>query len=214
MADPLAFRVLPAESYVRIRWANGGGWTREVLRWPEGAPDGGWDWRLSIAEVDHDGPFSRLEGIDRVLVLLSGEGMTLEAPAGGPGDGADPGDAAAPIVLPPPHAIARFPGERALHARLHAGPTRDFNLMWRRGRVEAELWLRPLVGAMVFFAAPGERWAVHVVAGVARAKDRPGTDVLEQGDSALLGADGRGGRLILDGAGTLLVMRLAPPAAG
>jgi environmental stress-induced protein Ves len=212
MAEPLDFRVLPAEAYTRTRWANGGGWTREVLRWPAGAPDGAWDWRLSIAEVDRDGPFSRLDGVERVLVLLSGEGMTLE-PEAADGAEADP-DAAAPIVLPPPHAIARFPGERALQARLHAGPTRDFNLMWRRGRVDAELWLRPVVGAMVFFAAPGERWAVHVVAGGARAKDRPGTDVLEQGDSALLGADGRGGRLILDGAGTLLVMRLAPPGGG
>lgn len=209
MAAPLEFRVLPAESYVRTRWANGGGWTREVLRWPAGAADGAWDWRLSIAEVDRDGPFSRLEGVERVLVLLAGEGMTL-APEPAEGDG----EAPAPIVLEPPHAIARFPGERALHARLHAGPTRDFNLMWRRGRVDAQLWLRPLVGAMVFFAAPGERWAVHVVAGSARAKDRPGADTLEQGDSALLGADGAGGRLILDGAGTLLVIRLAPPAAG
>ncbi len=207
MAAPLDLRVLPAEDYTRTRWANGGGWTREVLRWPAGAADGDWDWRLSIAEVDRDGPFSRLEGVERVLVLLSGEGMTLEAPPG------EAGDAAAPIELAPPHAIARFPGERALHARLHAGPTRDFNLMWRRGRVDGALWLRPLVGAMVFFAAPGERWAVHLVAGTARFKDRPGHGPLEPGDSALLGADGAGGRLILDGAGTLLVMRLAPPDA-
>ena len=34
------------------------------------------DWRLSLAQVDRDGPFSRFDNVDRTLVLLSGA-MTL-----------------------------------------------------------------------------------------------------------------------------------------
>jgi uncharacterized protein len=36
-------------------WRNGGGVTRELLAWP-----GGDDWalRLSVAEIERDGPFS------------------------------------------------------------------------------------------------------------------------------------------------------------
>lgn len=46
-------------------------------------------------------------------------------------------------------ASARAAGE------LIDGVTHDFNLMWRRGRVRAELLHRPLVGPMLFFTRPG-----------------------------------------------------------
>ena len=36
-------------------WRNGGGVTRELLAWPAG---GGWQVRVSVAEIEADGPFS------------------------------------------------------------------------------------------------------------------------------------------------------------
>jgi environmental stress-induced protein Ves len=60
-------------------------------------------------------------------VLLSGEGMRLNFEDG------------EIVDLHPPHGRHRFAGERALEAELLAGPTQDFNLMWRRDRVEASL---------------------------------------------------------------------------
>ena len=60
-------RPLPAHEYRRERWRNGHGWTREVLRMPEAAED--WDWRLSIAEIERDAPFSAFPGVERELVL-------------------------------------------------------------------------------------------------------------------------------------------------
>ena len=184
---------IPANEYRRERWKNGAGWTREILRWPMESED--WDWRLSIAEVDKEGPFSAFPGVDRELVLLAGEGMRLLF---------EDGEVA---ELQPPHDRVRFAGERAVRSELVAGPTQDFNLMWKRDRIEAQLLHRPLVGPMLFFAEPGVHWAVHVLAGRAAFKDRQPPVQLEQGDTALIDASGSG-RVLIDGGGELLLVRL------
>ncbi|AXK71420.1 HutD family protein [Lysobacter sp. TY2-98] len=193
-------RVIPSYDYVRTRWRNGTGWTREIHAEPSG--DGGdWDWRLSIAEITADGPFSAFPGIDRELVLLSGEGVRLRFDDGEVAD-----------VLPP-HGRHRFAGERAIQGELVDGPTHDFNLMWRRDRYDAELWRRPLVGAMVVFAEPGSTWVVHLLAGHARFADKSGLPDLAMGDTAILQAADDRLRHVLDGAGEALLIRLSPLAA-
>lgn len=192
----MRIRLIPANEYRRERWKNGAGWTREIHRSPEGAAD--WDWRLSIADIDRDCDFSTFEGVDRILVLLSGEGMRLHF-AGGES-----------VRLEPPHGRHAFPGERPLRCELEQGPTQDFNLMWRRDRVAAELLHRPLVGSMVFFPEPGVTWIVHVLSGRGEFHERPDLPPLEAGDTALL--DGRaeaGRRAILSGGGELLVVRVS-----
>jgi uncharacterized protein len=187
--------LIPANEYRRERWKNGLGWTREILRWPEDAMD--WDWRVSIAEVDKPGPFSRFAGCDRELVLLAGEGMRLVFDD----DGA--------VDLMPPYGRHRFSGERDLCAELIAGPTQDFNLIWKRDRVTATLLHRPLVGPMVFFSEPGVRWIVHVLGGQAAFKDQARPARLERGDTAYIEPSGGSGhRLILDGGGELLLIKL------
>ena len=60
------------------------------------------------------------------------------------------------------------PANAGVHGELIDGATQDFNLMWRRDAIEAQLWHRPLVGPMVIFAEPGTTWAVHLLAGQAR----------------------------------------------
>lgn len=188
--------LIPANEYRRERWKNGLGWTREILRWPEESE--AWDWRLSIAEVDKDGRFSAFPGVERELVLLSGAGMRLHF---------DDGES---ISLLPPHERLRFAGERALSAELISGPTQDFNLMWRPERVEATLLHRPLVGPMLFFAEPGVRWVVHVMGGRAHFKDQLPPLLMEQGDSALIEPKhGQASRVILEGGGELLLVRIA-----
>ena len=184
---------IPANEYRRERWKNGAGWTREILRHPHAAED--WDWRLSIAEVERDGPFSAFPGVDRELVLLAGEGMRLVFEDGEAAD------------LQPPHDRVRFAGERAVRAELVAGPTQDFNVMWKRDRIEAQVLHRPLVGPMLFFAEAGVQWAIHVLAGRAAFKDREPPVRLEQGDTALIDASGSG-RVLIDGGGELLLVRL------
>jgi environmental stress-induced protein Ves len=115
---------------VAAPWKNGGGVTREVAVFPERAGMNDFVWRVSIADVAQAGPFSRFEGIDRTLVLLSGAGMVLD-------------ETGAHAVKSHPLTraldIARFDGEARIDARLVDGATRDFNLMVRRDAAQGEL---------------------------------------------------------------------------
>ena len=188
-------RVIPANEYRRERWRNQLGWTREICR--SGDADD-WDWRLSIAEIERDAAFSTFPGIDRELVLLAGNGLRLRFDDGGT------------IELQPPHDSHRFAGERAVTGELVDGITHDFNLMWRRDRVQADLWHRPLVGPMVIFAEPRSTWAVHLVAGQARFADDSGLPAMATGDTAILAAGEGRLRHVLEGGGEALLIRIAP----
>lgn len=196
--DDDAPRILRAGDYRRERWRNGAGWTSEIHAQPVKRGEG-WDWRLSIAEIDEDAPFSAFPGVDRELVLLEGNGLRLRF---------DDGEVA---ELHPPHDRLRFPGERALRGELIDGPTRDFNLMWKREALDARLWHRPLVGSMLLFAEPGSTWALHVLGGQARVQHGDAWLAAAQGDTILLEAGGGARRrLPLDGGGELLVVRVTP----
>ncbi|PPU08989.1 HutD/Ves family protein [Xanthomonas arboricola] len=111
--------------------------------------------------------------------------------------------------LLPPYQRARFAGEETVHATLLDGPTRDFNLMWRRDLVQTELLHRPLVGTMLFFADPGSAWAIHLLAGQASFGRDSGLPPLAAGDTAWLSASSRT-RYVLDGGGELLAIRVRP----
>lgn len=188
-----AARVIPANEYRRERWKNGLGWTRQIVRVPDRDD---WRWRLSIAEIEQDAGFSSFPGIDRELVLVRGHGLRLRF-----GDGRV-------VELAPPHGRVRFAGEDAVAGELVDGVTHDFNLMWRRDAVEAELLHRPLVGPMLFFADPGETWAIHLLAGQATFDAASGLPPLWAGDTAVLtGANGRT-RYALQGGGELLAARI------
>ena len=193
-------RVITPELYALERWRNGAGWTRQIHAQP--ARDGqGWDWRLSIAEIEADAPFSAFPGIDRELVLLEGEGLRLRF------------DDGAVHTLLPPHDRLRFAGERALAGELVDGPTRDFNLMWRRDAVDAQLWHRPLVGSMAVFVEPGETWVMYLLAGQAHFDAASALPPMHAGDTALLPAVDARRRYLLEGAGEALVIRLTPVPA-
>lgn len=187
-----ATRVIPSFEYRRERWRNGLGWTREILRVPD---SDAWQVRLSIAEIEQDAAFSSFPGIDRELVLLRGEGLRLRFADG------------ALHTLLPPHDRLRFAGEAEIHGELVDGLTHDFNLMWRRDQVDAELLHRPLVGSMFFFAEPGTAWAIHLLAGQAEFEGEPDLPPLQQGDTAWLAAGPRR-RYALRGGGELLAIRL------
>lgn len=121
-AQRFDLRTLPSQ-----RWKNGAGTTREIAVEPAGAGTDDFDWRLSLAEVDHDAPFSAFPGVDRCIVLLRGEGMALRS------DGAATAHDLRPLQP------WSFPGERAVAALLLAGPCSDFNVMTRRGRWRADV---------------------------------------------------------------------------
>jgi uncharacterized protein len=126
----MQIELIPADRLVAAPWKNGGGVTREIAAYPEGAGLDAFVWRVSIADVAQAGPFSRFAGIDRTLVLLSGVGMLLDDAQGNT------------HRLTKPFDVARFDGDAALDARLVDGATRDFNLMVRRGAAsgDVEVW--------------------------------------------------------------------------
>jgi len=119
---------------VAAPWKNGGGVTREVAAFPEGAGLDAFVWRVSVADVAQAGPFSRFAGIDRTLVLLSGAGMLLDEKV--------ETSTTNTLALTQPLDLAQFAGEAQIDARLVDGATRDFNLMVRRGAAvgETEVW--------------------------------------------------------------------------
>ena len=103
-------------------WKNGGGVTRELLAWPQPQD---WRVRLSVAEVEADGPFSAFPGVTRWFAVLSGAGVRLDMGA----HSHELTAASEPLC---------FDGAAGVHCSLLGGATQDFNLMLRgvRGRLE------------------------------------------------------------------------------
>lgn len=128
----MTVRVLFPHHWQTQAWKNGGGITHEIARDDDAT---GNRWRLSIAEVASDGPFSRFDGIDRTILMLTGNGFCLH------GVGANPERIVAPLQ---PFAFA---GEAAIQCTLIDGPVRDFNLMVRRGQVTGALQIVQLTAA-------------------------------------------------------------------
>lgn len=122
MSEPRRFDV---DTIAPTRWKNGAGLTREIAVWPPGAAMGEFDWRLSVAELQRDAPFSAFAGVDRCIVVLDGAGMQLVD------------DRGAQVQALQPLEPWAFEGERVLQAELPLGPCRDFNVMTRRGRWRA-----------------------------------------------------------------------------
>ncbi|MBI5853056.1 MAG: HutD family protein [Planctomycetes bacterium] len=115
---------IPVASQPIARWKNGGGRTREVAvaRHETGE---GFRWRVSVAEVASDGPFSLFPGIDRTLWLLRGKGMAIDV------DGVE-------HWLDVPLVPFAFRGEAKVSARLIDGPTEDLNVMVERATTHAD----------------------------------------------------------------------------
>jgi environmental stress-induced protein Ves len=122
MLDPSGVAAVP--------WRNGAGATRELAVATD--PGGATLWRISLAALDQDAPFSRFPGMERLLVALgplrlSVDRTVVEMVAGGQ---------------------LRFAGEVPVAVALDE-PTQALNVMTRRGRCRAEVVLRPAGTAAV-----------------------------------------------------------------
>lgn len=127
-----------------MAWKNGGGATTEIARHPA---EGEFLWRVSIADVDQSGPFSRFDGYDRHILMLSGKGMVLQSPG------------RADIRLDAPLTPRSFSGDWEINGLLTDGPVRDFNLMLKRGAVAGGLEViradRPFTASGLAYVAEG-----------------------------------------------------------
>ena len=116
-------QILRASDHRVMPWKNGGGSTTEIAVFPIDSGLDAFDWRVSMATVAADGPFSTFPNIDRTLSVLSGDGIVLEIE----------GREAAHLTRQ--SAPLSFPGDAPTIGRLMGGPIVDLNVMSRRGRV-------------------------------------------------------------------------------
>lgn len=109
-------KVLRRADYREMPWANGKGVTVELAKAEQ---DGRLLWRLSMATVAEDGPFSIFAGIERNLTVLDGAGFRLL------GDGIE-------LDCRPLVPVA-FAGDVPLRAVTRGAVSTDFNVMTARG---------------------------------------------------------------------------------
>lgn len=109
-------------------WKNGGGSTREIACWPAGNSLDDFGWRVSIATIAADGPFSVFAGVDRSIMLLEGDGVRLHSD-----------DGEIDHRLDVRHQPFVFSGDAAVDCDLLGGASMDFNVMTRRGAWQAEV---------------------------------------------------------------------------
>lgn len=187
-------RIIPSHGYRRMPWKNGGGETTEVFASPAGSALDAFDWRVSMARVAIDGPFSLFPDIDRTLIVLTGEGVMLDIAERGS------------TKLDRHSTPYAFPGDIAISSRLLKGPIDDLNVMTRRGRYRHHV-ARLNIDGSINLAARGEVLLAMIRDASASATDGATRLLLGDGDTLML--DRReSASLTPDGAATLFLIDL------
>ncbi len=155
--------------YRAMPWKNGGGITHEMFIFPEDAAleKGDFVWRLSSANVAEAGPFSTFPGYDRVLFLLSGNGMDVTV------NGKN-------VPLRSPFDMLRFRGEHAASCALNNGPVTDFNIFCRRDTLTCEYRQLFSKKEMVRLFLPGDSTILLCLQGEAQAEIDNGKHTLKK----------------------------------
>jgi environmental stress-induced protein Ves len=121
----MQFKFIPPDQYRSVAWKNGKGSTQELLF--GGSSGDRFDWRLSMAPVISSGDFSDFEHYDRTLILINGNGLTLDH------------DSGQRDVLKQRFDIAHFDGGWGTNAKLHDGDILDFNVMTRQNKCRSKV---------------------------------------------------------------------------
>jgi len=138
--EPAAWRAQP--------WSNGGGMTHEIWRSPDRDD---YDVRVSLAEVTTSGAFSRFPGYRRWSFLVGNAPIELVH------------ERSFELIAVGDH--VELPGEAAITANLHAGPTHLLNILARTPIVAGHGRVAHAV-RLVFALAPRPqlaRWATAVL---------------------------------------------------
>jgi uncharacterized protein len=112
-----------------------------------------WDWRVSVAEIEHDGPFSTLTGVYRTIALILGNGFRLtvgEQPA---------------VTVETSYTPLDFSGDESTVCALSDGRVQEFNVMVRRTCTRPRAQILDVVDVDLDEIELGEIKLVIVVAG-------------------------------------------------
>jgi environmental stress-induced protein Ves len=187
-------RILRAADYRVMPWKNGSGTTTEIAVSPESAGLDDFDWRVSMARVEQDGPFSNFPGIDRTLSILEGAGIILHV-----ADRIPVGMTIASEPLP-------FPADAPTRADLIAGPITDLNVMSRRAHASHTVERLSVSGSVEVVAGAS---ATLVLCHEGRVRiGGVGGPTLGPLDTLSVGSDRSVVRLISDEPTTVFVIRI------
>jgi len=112
-------KIIQAKNYRRIPWNNGAGITYDIAL---SAPDEPF-WRLSLAEMPTDAPFSLFPNLSRILTVVQGVGLKLLS---------NETTYAAPFETP-----VAFSGDVSLVGQLKDGPVQNYNLVFDETQFQA-----------------------------------------------------------------------------
>ncbi len=110
--------IVQADSVVPQVWRNGGGKTRELMGWPQ--QESSWQMRISLADIESNGPFSAFQNVERWFAVVEGGGVRLRFA----NEEKSMTNTSAPLC---------FDGSQPPDCEMIDGPTRDLNLMIRNG---------------------------------------------------------------------------------
>jgi uncharacterized protein len=207
MMNPVHLR---RAQYRSMPWRNGSGTTLEIAREPVAGSE--FLWRLSLATVATDGPFSNYAGYRRSVTLIAGAGFRLAIGDRGP------------VVLDSVGASALFDGAAAVDCALIAGACSDLSLMVRapgaivavrrlQGEELRDLPLAAVVSHAVF-CLRGSALLSPPQAAIDAEPMRPGLQ-LARHDTVLIGPDqaARSLRVYPDALADLLLLSWTPAGA-
>lgn len=175
-----------------IPWSNGLGVTREVARKDEGSGSAAFLWRISIARIDGDAPFSALPGVDRSLMALGKDGVTLVV------GNTDPRHLAL-------HEIVLFKGEDDVRPVGITRPSLDLNLMTRRDMASGTMSLCTVTHEATLSVRPGDAAAAILLDGELTVDiDRQQQRRLQHLDAVIASGED----MLLRGAATIALLRV------
>jgi uncharacterized protein len=121
--------LLPATERIWRPWKNGGGEMADIVVVPADAGYENFKWRIAIAKIDVDRPFSEFPGIDRTFMVVGGKGVNLSV------------EGMAPARLTHKSPPYYFPGDKQTAAKLIDGPVHALNVMTKRGVADTRIGL-------------------------------------------------------------------------
>ena len=192
-------RVVPPRDHRQVPWRNGRGSTADIAwaGWPQASGEHA-AWRLSLADIAEDAPFSDFAGFDRVILLAEGAGFVLE------------GGGHETVTLAPPPIPFAFAGEWAPTCRLLDGPVRALNVITARGRARAEVAVARLGPAEARRLAGAEPALCYVLEGSVALEAAGEQRALARGETAVVTRVEA--RLVAGAAGTVLALAAIDPS--
>lgn len=167
-----SFHLLPAAERTWTPWKNGGGEMSDIAHSPSSAGLDNFNWRVGIARIDRDGPFSDFPDIDRQVMIVGGKGIRLDV------------EGLEPARITHKDMPFSFPGDRPITAKLIDGPSLALNVMTRRNRVHVRVGR---VDGPAKFVVGDDAWTLLVWArGSADFVANGATAALARHDAALL----------------------------